>query len=79
MTSVLSPLVCSPSLSPVAELGFAPDTSLCMAEELRAQIGGRRGQVKGLQLLPHREPGCSSGCEMDPKTSNQGGAPVDSG
>lgn len=47
MTSVLSPLVCSPSLSPVAELGFAPDTSLCMAEELRAQVWGEKGAGEG--------------------------------
>lgn len=62
----------------MAELGFVTDTLLYMVGELHRgpRFGRGRGQVKGLQLLLHREPGCSSGCEMDHKTSNQGGARV---
>lgn len=79
MNSELCPLVCSPSPSPVAKLAFVLDTPLYVAGELHRgpRFGRGRGQVvKGLQLLRHREPGCSSGCEMNHKTSNQDWAPV---
>jgi hypothetical protein len=78
MNSVFGPLVCSPSLSPVTELGFVqilhPLDGWGTAQ--RAQVWRDRGQVKELQFLPHREPGCSSSCEMEHKTWSQGGAPV---
>lgn len=77
MTSVLCPLLCSSSLSPVTELAFlqTPHSLYGWRTAQRAQLWGA-GAGEGLQLLPHSEPAFSSGWEIDHGTSDWRGGPV---